>query len=187
MEIPNYNGNWHSRFLKALAASGVVARACQAAGVSRGAVERARKTDADFSAAFDDAMEDALDFAEEELWRRAVHGDENPVIHQGRLCFDILRDENGNPVLDEDGNPQRGEQLTVRKYSDSLLQFLLQGRRKGVFANRTELTGADGAALGEMDEQARAARIAQIIETAKGRQADGEDADGDNDDLDDLV
>ena len=33
---------------------------------------------------------------------------------------------------------------TETRYSDQLLTLMLKGRRKGVYADRTELTGADG-------------------------------------------
>ena len=42
-------------------------------------------------------------------------------------------DENGQPVI-----------LTVRKPSDAMMALMLKGRRKSVFADRTELTGANG-------------------------------------------
>ena len=59
--------------------------------------------------------------------------------------------------------------LTVRKPSDALLALLLKGRRKSVFADRTELTGANGGPVGVADESTRAARMAQIIAMAQDR------------------
>jgi hypothetical protein len=47
-------------------------------------------------------------------------------------------------MLDAHGQPIP---LTVRKHSDTLLAMYLKGRRKTVYAERKELTGADGSAL----------------------------------------
>ena len=45
-------------------------------------------------------------------------------------------DANGKPVP-----------LTIRKHSDALLSLYLKGRRKEVYSERKELTGANGTAL----------------------------------------
>jgi hypothetical protein len=64
--------------------------------------------------------------------------------------------------------------LTITKYSDPLLALLLKGRRKQVFAERTELTGADGGEVKVVDSTARAARMAHLMALAAKRKA-GED------------
>ena len=69
----------------------------------------------------------------------------------------ILHDEHGNPRV-----------ATVNKKSDAALMFLLKGRRKKVFAERTEITGANGGVL-QIDEGARASRVAQLLALAKTR------------------
>jgi hypothetical protein len=70
---------------------------------------------------------------------------------------------------------------TKTVYSDSLLALLLKGRRKKVFADRTELTGADGGPVKqELDDTARAARIAQLVAVAQARKQSTID-------IDDLV
>ena len=71
---------------------------------------------------------------------------------------------------DPDGQPLW---LTVTKYSDPLLALLLKGRRKKVFADRTELTGADGGPV-NLDESTRVARVAQLLAIASAR-ASGDD------------
>jgi hypothetical protein len=47
----------------------------------------------------------------------------------------------------------------------------LKGRRKKVYADRTELTGADGGPVAQVDETAKAARVAQLLAVAQQRKA----------------
>lgn len=99
----------------------------------------------------------AADKLEAEARRRALEGTEEPVYQGGLLVG------------------------TKRVYSDSLMALLLKGRRKKVFADRTELTGADGGpARLEVDDTARAARIAQLVAVAQARKQSTID-------IDDLV
>ena len=142
--------DWKAVFLAALAEVPVVVHACKAAGVNRTTAWRAREADPEFAKAWDEAMEEGIDRAEQEAFRRAVVGYEEPVVHHGRLSYLYERyvDDDGKeqyrPVLDANGQPVP---LTVRKHSDALLALILRGRRKAVYAERKELTGADGAAL----------------------------------------
>lgn len=192
------SNEWINPFLTALKRTGIIARACEASGASYGAVLRLRKADADFAAAFDEAMEQAVDRAEAEAWRRAIEGVEEPVVYQGQLTPLWERDETGQIIhdvvirreydaeageyvdrqhnvprqqLDEQGNPRW---LTIRKHSDALLQFILKGRRKAFSTERTELTGADGAPL-QMSDAEREARLAQILAAAKQRKQQADD------------
>lgn len=142
--------DWKPIFLAALAELPVITHACRAAGIERSTAWRARDADEEFAKAWDDAMEQGVDRAEQEAFRRAVVGFEEPVIDKGRLAYRYERyeaedgTEQYRPVLDENGQPVP---LTVRKHSDALLALYLKGRRKAVYAERKELTGADGAAL----------------------------------------
>lgn len=142
--------DWKAIFLEALREMPVIVHACKAAGVNRATAWRAREADPAFAQAWDEAMEEGVDRAEQEAFRRAVVGYEEPVVHHGRLSYLYERyvDEEGQerfrPVLDANGQPVP---LTVRKHSDALLALILKGRRKAVYAERKELTGADGAAL----------------------------------------
>lgn len=184
---------WVQPFLHALAASGIVSRACTAAGVGYSSVSHLRKTDADFAAAYDDAMEQAVDRLEAEAWRRAHDGVEEPIVYQGQLTPVWERDAEGEVVMatvkrpgldgamvDErvpvqarnaDGSLRY---LTVRKHSDPLLMFLLKGLRKKFGTDRTELTGADGGAV-QVSDTERATRLAQILAAAKARKQAAED------------
>lgn len=144
--VPDPNGvpTWAAAFLDALKDMGIVSRAAAIAGVSSSAVSALRQRNADFDAAFEDAMEEAIDKMETEARRRAVDGVEKTIYYQGEVCG--------------------YEQV----YSDSLLMFLLKGRRRAVFGDKQELTGKDGAPL-VLDSSSRAARVAQLLALAKER------------------
>lgn len=167
-------------FLAALRQVPVVQHACDAIGIGRTTAYGWRNEDKDFAAAWDDAMEAGIDRAEAEAFRRAVIGFDEPVVHKGVMSYRTERHLEGDEVayrtvLDDRGQPVP---LTVRKHSDMLLSLVLKGRRKQVFAERTELTGADGKDLTPVDETARAARIAQLMAAASSRRnapADGSD------------
>ena len=146
--------DWKPAFLAALRELPVIAHACKAVDIERSTAYRAREADEGFAKAWDAAMEDGIDRAEQEAFRRGVVGFEEPVVDKGRLAYRYERyeapDVNGvvqeqwRMCLDDQGQPIP---LTVRKHSDALLGLVLKGRRKSVYAERKELTGADGAAL----------------------------------------
>jgi hypothetical protein len=142
--------DWKPAFLAALRELPVIKHACVAVGIDRTTAWRTRKSDEAFAEAWDAAMEDGIDRAEQEAFRRGVVGFEEPVIDKGRLAYRYERylDDDGAEhyrlMLDDHGQPIP---LTVRKHSDALLGLVLKGRRKSVYAERKELTGADGAAL----------------------------------------
>lgn len=141
---------WVAPFLEMLRKTGNVSASARAVGITTNPVSDKRKKDADFAAAFDEAMEEHTDACEAELTRRAFGYDEL-VVYQGQLTPVFERDERGRVVLDEDGNPvqERNEDgslkhLTVRKHSDALLLAKTKAYRKRYATERTELTGADG-------------------------------------------
>lgn len=115
--------DWKPAFLAALAEVPVIQHACNAVDINRSTAWRAREADADFAQAWDEAMEAGVDKAEQEAFRRATVGFDKGVWHQGALVG------------------------SERVYSDALLALILKGRRKTVYAERKEVTGADGAAL----------------------------------------
>ena len=162
---------WRDAFLAALRHIPVVAHACTVVGIERSTAYRARAADEDFATAWDEAMEDGIDKAEQEAFKRAVVGFEEPVVDKGRLAYRYERcvDEEGaehyRPLLDDHGQPIP---LTVRKHSDALMSLILKGRRKKVYSDRTEITGADGEPM-QIDETTRSARVAQLLALAKQR------------------
>lgn len=111
---------WREAFLASLREVPVVSRACEVVGIERSTAYRAAEADPTLREAWDDALETGVDKAEAEAFRRAVEGTDKGVWHQGSLVG------------------------TERVYSDSLLALVLKGRRKKVYADRTELTGAEG-------------------------------------------
>lgn len=184
--------HWVSPFIEQLTASGNVSASARTAGINSTTVYNLRKTDGDFAAAWDQALEDASDDLEAEARRRAIRGVQEPVVYQGQLTPVWARHPDGSPVLeayeltDDEGNARTHQRpvqaldpdgqplwLTVTKYSDPLLALLLKGRRKKVFADRTELTGADGGPV-NLDEAATAARAAQLLALWKARE-EGDD------------
>lgn len=181
---------WVSPFLEHLRQSANMSASARAVGVPYGTVMGLRKSDADFAAAVDEALEQAFDVMEHEMRRRAFEGVEEPVVYQGQLtpiferdangqivmeAYDTgMRGDNGEPVmgtrprlkLDANGQPQF---LSVRKYSDSLAMFLMKGYRRRTFGDKTEITGKDGGPLQVMDETKKASRIAALLDLAKRR------------------
>ena len=184
MAYTNYP--WREPFLAALREVPVLRHGCDVTGVDRSTVTKARQADEEFDAAVLDALEEGVDKAEQEAFRRAVVGFDEPVIHQGTMTprFVPQRDDEGNLVLDELTNepklvPMRDASgnvvpLTIRKHSDALLALVLKGRRKKVYADRTELTGPEGGPMA-VDDSLRAARVAAILKAA-----------GERKDLDDI-
>jgi hypothetical protein len=191
---------WITPFLDSLRQHSVVARACRDAGISSSTAYALRRSDADFAAAWDNAIEDATDALVDEARRRALYGVEEPVIHKGTLTPVWEYDADGQPVrhwvqvgVYPPGHAQAGEPamelqhkqarnpdgslrwLTVRKPSDPLLMFLLKGDRAKYGTDRTEVTGRDGAPLQVADATARAGRIAALLGLASGRKANNVD------------
>ena len=166
---------WHDAFLAALREVPIVQHACNAAGIERCTAYRARQADEAVAKAWEEAMEAGVDRAEQEAFRRGVVGFHEPVIDKGRLAYVYERvmedDGTGKLVevfkvkLDDQGQPVP---LTVRKHSDPLLALILKGRRKAVYADRTELTGADGGPVAT-DNTVRATRVAALMEAARRR------------------
>lgn len=106
--------DWRPRFLERLAKSLSVTDACKAARIGRTAAYQARKDDAEFAAAWEAAIEQAVESAEGEMYRRAVDGTRKPVYQSGSLV----------------GH--------VQEYSDTLLIFMLKAHRPDKYRERVE-------------------------------------------------
>lgn len=164
--------DWKPAFLAALRNMPIVRHACEAVQINRATAYDARNADETFAAAWDEALEEGIDRAEQAAFTRGVDGWHEPVIDKGRLAYAYERtvDEDGKetyrPLLDDKGQPVP---LTIKKHSDGLLQFVLKGRRRNVFGDKTELTGAGGGPLAVVDDTKKAARIAALLELAKTR------------------
>jgi len=101
-------------FLLAFAEMGVIKYACEKAGIDRATYYYWRTHDENFFEAAGRAQEIAADSLEQEARRRAVEGVEEPVFYQGERV------------------------ATVKKYSDTLLMFLLNGEKPDKFARRVK-------------------------------------------------
>ena len=106
-------------FLAAYRETGNVKLACEAGRIGRSSHYRWLEQDTDYVKEFEQAKKDAVDVLEAEARRRAVEGIEEPVgWYKG----------------------QAGG--TVRRYSDTLLIFLLKGAAPEKYRERVEVSGA---------------------------------------------
>lgn len=143
--MANHFYPWREAFLAALRDYPVLGHACDVVGINRSTAWRARENDPEFAQEVADAMEAGVDKAEREAFARGVTGWEEPVFHKGQVVGHVL------------------------KKSDAMLSLVLKGRRKAVYAERTEITGADGGPVAHSDETTRAARLAHLIDVARLR------------------
>jgi len=137
-------------FLARLAETGNVSEAARRAAVSRWSAYALRLADEGFALAWSEAAGEAADALEMEARRRAMEGVEQPVLYAGK------------PVHDDGGEP-----LTVRHYSDRLLELLLKARRPDRF-KLTEGT-EDGDDSAPLDDDERVRRIMHLLDQARAR------------------
>jgi hypothetical protein len=90
-----------------------------------------------------------MDTVEKEAVRRAKYGVLEPIISQGRVVMDP-------------SNP--GQPMMVRKYSDSLMMFILKGRRRDVYGDKVQTENTHKIDVtGARDELAR--KFAEVAGT----------------------
>lgn len=110
------------KFLKSFAGNGNVRAACMAAGVDRSIVHYWAEHDEQFSMQYTLAKEDVNDAIRAEIFRRAMFGEEEPVISMGKPIYEeVTVMENGKPVT-------RRKMLTIKRKSDLLLMFQAKAR-----------------------------------------------------------
>jgi len=107
-------------FLAAYSKMANISYAAKAANIERTTHYLWMRQDKDYVKKFERAFEDACDLLEAEATRRATEGVEEPVFYQGVQCG------------------------TIRRYSDTLLIFMLKAARPDKFKDRKELSGKDG-------------------------------------------
>jgi hypothetical protein len=107
-------------FLRELRKRGNVSDAARKARIDRTTAYRWRDAEPEFAAAWDEAIEHAIDVMESEAYRRAVEGVDEPVF--GRI-----------------GKDQDGEVGTIRKYSDALMNTLLKAHRPEKYRERVDV------------------------------------------------
>lgn len=129
---------WREPFLATLRQTGNVSESARTAGVGRTFVYAERERDEAFAALWDDAVEDGMDTLEAEARRRGLEGWDEPVF--------------GRVGKDEDGRVG-----TVRKYSDTLLIFMLKGGRPEKYRERSDVRHSGKIDLGKLsDDELRA-------------------------------
>ena len=119
---PGRPGDWKTLFLEALEKTGMVGRSAVSAGVLHTTACHEKKKDAEFARAWEDALDKATVLLEDEARRRATEGVDEPVFYQGDECG------------------------AIRRYSDTLLIFMLKGLRPEKYRERIsqELSGPNG-------------------------------------------
>lgn len=106
--------DWQSVFLDSLANTLSVTKACAACRISRPYAYQHRSTHPNFAKAWDDAIDQAVDLAEAEMYRRAVEGIAKPVTVAGK-------------------------REVIREYSDVLLIFALKAHRPEKYRDRIQV------------------------------------------------
>lgn len=107
-------------FLAAYAKLGNVTSAAKVAKCDRPTVYVWRREDPGFATAMNEAAEEATEHLEAEARRRAVRGTLRPVFHQGEQCG------------------------VIREYSDTLLIFLLKGRKPETYRDNSKVEHSGG-------------------------------------------
>src|SRR5829696_4601355 len=111
-------GHWKPTFLEFLRATANVSASARGVGISKQAAYKAREKDEEFREAWEDALDEATDALEAEARRRALEGVREPVFYQGK------------------------EVGYIPRYSDTLLIFLIKGRRREVFGDKVDHTSS---------------------------------------------
>lgn len=102
-------------FLEAYAEQGTISHAAKSVGIDR-STHYEWLEDPAYAARFSEAHERSIEALEREGRRRAIEGTEEPVYQGGRMVG------------------------TIRKYSDTLLIFLLKAARPGTYRERVDVT-----------------------------------------------
>jgi hypothetical protein len=142
---------WRQPFLEAYEKTGIVTLSAKAAAVHVRTVYREIDKSAEFKKQFEEAREKAVDALEAAALLRATQGIEEPVW---------MKNENGVPVKVD----------TLRRYSDTLLIFLLKANRPAKYRDivRQEISGPGGlpiqTAQVHIDMAAVQRRVAEAVE-----------------------
>jgi hypothetical protein len=102
------------KFLEFLSQGASVSAAARASGYTRSRLYEWRRADPAFASAWSDSLGRGTDLLEDEALHRAKDGVDEPRFYQGQLC----------------GH--------VRKYSDTLLIFLLKARRPEKYGDKAQ-------------------------------------------------
>lgn len=106
--------SWIGAFLSALTEGRPISEAARIAKITSDRAYAHRRTNHDFRAAWKLAVDLGTGLLEQEAYRRAYHGVEEPVYYQGTECG------------------------RVRRYSDGMMMFLLKARKPEVYRDMVE-------------------------------------------------
>lgn len=103
-----------------------ISEIAQQIGVSVDLIRDWRREDRQFDDEYREAENAFVDQIDKEAHRRAFQGTQEYVLHQGRVVLD----------------PVTGQPMVRRHYSDQLAMFILKGRRRDVYGDKSEHTVA---------------------------------------------
>ena len=129
-------------FLAALSKCGNIGESCRAAGIGRSTLYEHRAKSRPFSAAWDAALDEAADVLEAEVRRRGMTGVLTAVYHRGKVVG------------------------RVRRYSDTLLIFLLKSVKPERFDDQARLRKL--AAAGDLPAVDTAMELARLTQQMVG-------------------
>jgi hypothetical protein len=115
------------QFLAKLRSGHTATAAAKACKMSRSAAYKHRKADEAFAAEWDEATAEGAEVLEEEAIRRATRG-----VKREKLHFHL-----GEVIKGEDGKPIK---TIETEYSDTLLIFLLKGRKPETYRDNVKHT-----------------------------------------------
>lgn len=132
-------------FIAAYRVRGSILEAAKAAEMDRVLHYRWLHVSPHYAEKFSEAKEAVAELLEDEAIRRAYEGWDEPVKYQGEFTYPEELDPETKEIRRVPGAPP----LAIRKYSDTLLQFLLKAMKPEKYRERysAELTGKDGAPL----------------------------------------
>jgi hypothetical protein len=134
-----------AKFLAAMVETGGnILRAAAAAGISRAQHYVWLEEDPGYKERFVAAWDQAIDTLEAEAARRAYEGVPEPVFRNGERALDLVVDDSGQIQRDGAGEPITVP-ASIRKYSDTLLIFLLNGNRPSKYRQRADVLVGDSA------------------------------------------
>lgn len=113
-------------FLACIADGGAIVTACAASGLSRQTVYDWRDNDVEFSRAFMDAREEAVEKLEAAAYQRARDGVSEPVVQLGKIVMDPA-------TAEDEGGPKP---LMVTKYPENMAMFMLKSMRPDVYREK---------------------------------------------------
>lgn len=126
-------------FLQYFMETGNVRESCVRAKITHYTVYKFKNENADFRNAFDEAKKIAVENLEGEGFRRAMKGVLEPIYYKGAKVG------------------------SIRKYSDSILIFLLKGNLKSLYGDSTQIYGDPDAPI-KYDDVGRERAMAEIAE-----------------------